>query len=209
MHDPGHKAFSEIAGVKFSIPNNFDLHQPAPAADVAYMYDSRLGIGLYVAVPEKPVNGEYLLSLSKTLAAHVFPKAKDFEWKAVVYYGQGNSVSKFQTASGVSKGLNGKTYIQVDYLAVSAGNREVLIGYVTQSLNYPGSSSRSLFDAEGAGGMSMSAWYAQAHVIASVTGEKYKELSPGTSVTVPVPKKESHPSVDRKLYNAGPRKRVN
>jgi hypothetical protein len=30
--------------------------------------------------------------------------------------------------------------------------------------------------------MSMPGWYAQAHVIASITGEKYERINPGTEI---------------------------
>jgi hypothetical protein len=39
-----------------------------------------------------------------------------------------------------------------------------------------------LFDLDGSAGMSMPGWYAQAHIIASVTGEKYERINPGTEL---------------------------
>lgn len=201
MQDPGHKAYSEIAGVKFSVPNGFDLHQPAPGAHLAYMDDKRNNLGLFVAVPGKPADDAYVASFSKALAALALPAVSDLRWR-FVFFNEETGASKFQTASGVAKGLSGKTYIQIDYLAVKVEGREVLIGYVTQSGHYPGSNLKEMFSAEGPGGLSMPAWYAHAHVVASVTGEKYRDINPGTQVETPVPKKESHPKVDRLLYRA-------
>ena len=35
----------------------------------------------------------------------------------------------------------------------------------------------------------MPGWYAQAHIIASVTGEKYEQINPGTVISGPIKKK--------------------
>jgi hypothetical protein len=59
--------------------------------------------------------------------------------------------------------------------------REVLVGYITQ-LGNDHNEARYLFEQEGACGMSMPGWYAQAHILASITGEKYEQINPGTSI---------------------------
>lgn len=203
MQDPGHKEYSEVAGVKFSIPVGFDLRQPAPGADLAYMHDRRSSLGLYVAVPgAKPVDDAYVTSVSKTVAALALPGAGDLKWK-FVFFNEETGASKFQTASGVAKGLSGKTYIQIDYLAVKVEGREVLIGYVTQSGSYPGSNLKEMFSADGPGGLSMPAWYAHAHVVASVTGEKYRELNPGIRLVTPTPEKRKELYTVRVRVSAG------
>jgi hypothetical protein len=46
-----------------------------------------------------------------------------------------------------------------------------------------------LFELKGVGGMSMPGWYAQAHILASVTGEKYEDINPGTEIIGTLPKK--------------------
>lgn len=201
MQDPGHKAFAHVAGVKFSVPNEFELHQTVPAADIAYMYDARNKLGIYVAVPGKQPDDAYITSLTNTLAALALPKMTDIQWKYVPF-DEETGASKFQTAAGVVKGLSGKNYIQIDYVAVKVDSRDVLIGYVTQLGSFPGANAKDLFEEEVAGGLSMPGRYAQAHVIASVTGEKYREINPGNKVALPIPKKENHPSVDRLLYRA-------
>jgi len=200
LQDPGSKAFSNVGDVKFSVPKEFELHN-SPGAGLAYMYDARNWLGLYVAVPGKQPDDAYITSLTNTIAALVLPKVTDLQWKYVPF-DEETGTSKFQTAAGVVKGLRGKNYIQIDYVAVKVENRDVLIGYVTQLGSFPGASAKDLFEEESAGGLSMPGRYAQAHVIASVTGEKYREITPGSKVALPVPKKENHPSVDRLLYRA-------
>jgi hypothetical protein len=200
LQDPGHKAYSSVGDVKFSVPNEFEL-QNSPGAGLAYMFHTPYKIGLFVAVPETPVNDEYLASLTKTIAGLFLADIKDFTWKVVPSNGK-HKVSKFQTASGFGKGLARKTYVHIDYVAVRVDNRDVLIGYILKSGAEFESSAKVMYDKDDQGLFSMPGWYAQAHVIASVTGEKYRDINPGTQIDAPVPKKESHPSVDRLLYRA-------
>jgi hypothetical protein len=200
LQDPGHKAYSSVGDVKFSVPNEFEL-QNSPGAGLAYMSHNRGQLGLFVAVPETPLTDEYLASLTQTVAALFLVNIKDYKWKVVPSNGK-DKVSKFQTAGGFGKGLAGKTYIHIDYVAVKVENREVLIGYILKSGAEFDPSAKELYERDDEGLFSMPGWYAQAHVIASVTGEKYRDINPGNTIQAPVPQKESHPSVDRLLYRA-------
>lgn len=200
MQDPGSKAFSSVGDVKFSVPKEFEL-QNSPGAGLAYMSYTRTPLWLFVAVPETPVNDQYLASITKTIAGLFLANTKDFTWRVVPSNGK-HIVSKFQTAGGLGKGLAGKIYVHIDYVAVKVENREVLIGYILKSGPEYESAAKAMYEKDDEGLFSMSAWYAQAHVIASVTGERYRDINPGNTLSVPVPKKESHPSVDRLLYRA-------
>ena len=65
---------------------------------------------------------------------------------------------------------------------------EVLVGYIIKLGQ--DRDAKFLFNLKGVGGLSMPGWYAQAHIIASVTGEKYEEINPGTVITeTPIKKK--------------------
>jgi len=175
--DPGHKENAEIAGIKFSVPNGFNLETSSDSG-VAFMRHNKYDLALFVAVPEKQVDDNYLTSLSNTLVSQLFPKEKDFRWKLL----PGDSdkkVSKYQTASGSTKGFNGERLFQTHYITVKVKDREILIGYITQ-LGQFSHNAKSLFDFEGAAGMSMPGWFAQAHILASVTGERYEDINPGT-----------------------------
>jgi hypothetical protein len=187
LQDPGHKAYSSVGDVKFSVPNEFELNS-SPGAGLAYMSYIRSPLGLFVAVPETPVNDEYLASLTQTVAALFLADIKNYKWKVVPSNGK-HKVSKFQTASGFGKGLAGKSYIHIDYVAVKIENRDVLIGYILKSGAEFESSAKVLYEMNDQGLFSMSGWYAQAHVIASVTGERYRDINPGTTLSVPVPEK--------------------
>jgi hypothetical protein len=149
---------------------------------------NRNQLGLFVAVPETPLNDEYLTSLTKTIAGLFLADIKDFTWR-VVPSTRMRKVSKFQTGSGYGKGLARKTYVHIEYVAVKVENREVLIGYILKSGPEYESSAKVIYEGDDEGLFSMPAWYAQAHVIASVTGERYRDINPGTTLSVPVPEK--------------------
>ena len=177
--DPGHKEDAEVVGVKFSVPNSFNLEESSDSR-VAFMRHKKYDLALFVAVPEKQVDDNYLTSLSNTLTSQLFPKEKDFRWK-LLPSDSDKKVSKFQVASGNTKGFNGERLFQTDYIAVKVKDREILVGYITQLGQFT-DNAKYLFNLKGVGGMSMPGWYAQAHILASVTGEKYEEINPGTVI---------------------------
>ena len=125
-----HKQDSEIGGVKFSVRQDFEL---APSADstIAFMRHAKEEIALFVAVPDKQNDGNYLTELSKSLVSQLIPQETGFVWK-IVRDTSDRTLSKYQTASGASKGLslNSKTYVQIDYLIVKGHRREVLVGSI-------------------------------------------------------------------------------
>jgi hypothetical protein len=121
-----------------------------------------------------------LTSLSNTLVSQLFPKEKDFRWK-LLSSAPDSKVSKFQTASGSTKGFNGEKFFQIHYITVRVKDYEILVGYITQ-LGQFANNAKYLFDLNGVAGMSMPGWYAQAHILASVTGEKYEEINPGAEI---------------------------
>jgi hypothetical protein len=177
--DPGHKQGAELSGVKFSVPNGFNLQQPADSK-VAFMRHNKYDLALFVTVPDTQIDSAYLSSLSNQLVSLLFPNEKDFRWK-VLPADSANKVSDFQLATGNTKGFNGKRLSQTDYISVLIKDREILVGYITQ-LGQFSNDAKYLFDLKGVAGMSMPGWYAQAHIIASVTGEKYERINPGTSI---------------------------
>lgn len=78
-------------------------------------------------------------------------------------------------------------FVQTDYLTLKVKGRDVVVGYITQL--GPDRNAKFLFNLKGVAGGSMPGWYAQAHLIASLTGEKYEEINPGTVINGPIKKK--------------------
>ena len=177
--DPGHKEDAQVAGVNFSVPNDFNLEKSAESR-MAFMRHKKYDLALFVAVPERAADDNYLTSLSDSLVSQLSSNDKKFRWKLLLD-GPDSKVSKFQTASGSTKGFNGKKFFQTHYITVKVKDQQVLVGYITQ-LGQHGNNQRFLFESEGEGGMSMPGWYAQAHILASITGEKYAEINPGTFI---------------------------
>ena len=177
--DPGHKEDAEIAGVKFSVPNSFNMETYSDAR-VAFMRHKKYDLALFVAVPERETDDKYLTNLSDGLASQMLPKENDFRWKVSPRETDGK-VSKFETFSGNTKGFNGEKLFQTHYITVKVKDREILVGYITR-LGDTSRDGKYLFDVKGIGGLSMPGWYAQAHILASITGEPYAEINPGTVI---------------------------
>lgn len=178
--DPGHQEFSSVSGVKFSVPKGYTLEKSSDPS-ISLMRHKKYALGLFVAVPTGAPDGDYLKQLSNSLTAIMDPTQKKFEWK-VLPGPEDDKVSRFQTGGGNTKGYNGKKFYQTDYIVVNVGGKVSLIGYITE-LGQFNNSQKFLYDLKGPGGMSMPGWYAQAHIIASVTGEKYEEINKGTFIT--------------------------
>lgn len=182
--DPGSKHKAEVAGVTFSVPKGFKL-EASSESRVAFMRHNKYDLALFVAVPDK-VDDTYLTALSDTLVSQLFPKEGDFKWKLLPGDPE-SKVSRFEKANGATKGFNDKRFFQTHYITVEVNDRAILVGYITQ-LGQWNNDAKWLFEREGASGMSMPGWYAQAHILASITGEKYEQINPGTSIqATPIP----------------------
>jgi hypothetical protein len=176
--DPGHKEYAEIAGIKFSVPKRFDLQKPTNQ-NIAFMLRAEYGLGLFVAVPEGKIDDHYLTNLSSNLAARLFPQDSGFDWK-LLPEASFQKVSDFEVATGNTKGFVPKKLVQTDYIVLNVKRRDVVVGYVTRLGR--DADAKYLFDLKGPAGMSMPGWHAEAHVIASITGEKYERINPGTEI---------------------------
>src|SRR5215813_1145753 len=163
--DPGHKEYAEVAGVKFSVPKRFDL-QKSSDHNIAFMLRAEYGLGLFVAVPDGKFDDAYLTNLSNIVAAKLFPQDSGFNWKTLPHP-LSEKVSDFEVATGNTKGFIPKKLVQTDYIVLNVNERNVIVGYVNRLGG--DSDAKYLFDLKGPAGMSMPDWYAQAHVIASIT----------------------------------------
>ncbi|HEV7397091.1 MAG TPA: hypothetical protein VGN86_11315 [Pyrinomonadaceae bacterium] len=175
--DPGHKEYASAGDLKFSVPDGFALK--SSTASLAFMFREDYGLGLFVAIPARKIDDDYLINLSNDLAGKLFPRETGFDWKIIPDTSK-HMVSDFQTGGGNTKGLHSKRLVQTDYIILNVKNRDVIVGYVMR-LGHD-NDAKFLFDFKGPAGMSMPGWYAQAHVIASVTGEKYERINPGTVI---------------------------
>lgn len=190
MQDPKRKQISVVDKVKFSVPKSFNLLK-SNDPQLGVMRHEKYDLMLFVAIPKTEINHSYLTKLSNSVASKLFPDEKEFEWKILAEKSENpeSKVSDFQEGSGITKGFNQKKFVQTDYFVLKVKDREILVGYITQ-LGNEGKNGKYLFDLPGSGGLSMPGWYAQAHIISSVTGEPYERINPGTVITA-VPAKKN------------------
>ena len=161
-----HKQASEIAGVKFTAPQGFQLRQSSETR-VALMRHATQPIALFVAVPQDQIDDRYLTDLSNDLVSRLFPQQNDFAWKILQRTSE-RRVSKYQTSGGTTKGLNAKRFVQTDYVVVKAQEHEVVLGSIATFGEER--DAKFLFDVEGRE-YSLFGWQALFQLIASVTGE--------------------------------------
>jgi hypothetical protein len=181
--DPGHKEFAEVGGVRVSSPKNFAI-QPQTSNEPLYIRHDQYDLGILVAVPDKRIDDEYVRSLASLGATCVYAaEAARYKWKRLENY---QKVSSFEVGGGQIQGFNGQQRVMLDYRTLKVGGKEVVVGYVFGLGR--GAEAKALF-ARNLGGMSMPGWYALAHIIASITGEKYDKINPPDSfIAVPLKK---------------------
>lgn len=183
--DPGHRENVSVAGLQFSCPNSFELQPEHTNDQLAFMRHEKYELGLFVAVLEKNINSRYVKQLAIQTTSYLYPKGKsNYAWKRLKGY---EKVSKFEIDGGMVQGFNGQQRVCVQYRRIKVQQKEVVVGYVFELGS--GELAKQLFE-RNLGGDSMEGGYAQAHVIASMTREKYDDLAPATGfVAAPPPPK--------------------
>jgi len=185
--DPGHKQNVMLGDVRFSCPNGYNVQQEHTSNGIGFMRHGEYDLGLFVTVLGKSVNADYIKELSMAVSSYLFPNGKTkYSWKRIDGY---HKVSKYEINGGGVQGFNGQRRVCVQYRQLKVQGTEIIVGYVFELGG--GELARLLFERNLAGD-SMPGWYAQAHIIASITGEKYEEINPygGFTAAPPPPKKE-------------------
>ena len=176
--DPGSQRRALIGNLNFSVPKGFNI-QEQNKSGIAFMKHSKYPVALFVAVSDKSIDEQFIQNTSKTAVSLFLPKENNpFKWKE---WKDASKTSKFQTISGGIKGFNKNTFVQTDYVVLKVKEKEVLVGYIMADDTVV--DTQYLMNLEGEAGASMPGLYAQAHIIASITGERYEQINPGVMFT--------------------------
>lgn len=162
----GNLQLAQLGAVKFVVPAGFQLEQ-TESLKLSFMRNRSEPLGLFVTIPEHQVNDRYLTDLAGSLVTRLRRGEAGFKWKVLATLEP--SLSRSQTKRGVIKGLNGATFVQVDYVAVKVQEQDIVMGSIAQFGEERTAS--FLFDVEGRE-YSVAGWQALFQLIASVTGEK-------------------------------------
>jgi len=179
--DPGHKSYLFVGGVKFSCPRDFACERSRSDGVAVYIRHQQYNLELVLGIDAKEVP-ELTENLARTATSHLFPKQHDFSWKQLpqdAELASGKRASKFETGRAGLQGYNGLQRVVFQCRTIKVKDKEVIVGYLLGVGRGP--QARELFD-QNLGGDSMPGWYAQAHIIASLTGEKYTDINPGTVI---------------------------
>ena len=176
--DPGHREYLTVGGMRFSSPNGFASERRQATEQFVYIPHPRYDLGLFVAVPERTVNSEYINNLASRFASYLFPNEPPrYAWKQLE---EGyRRVSRNEEEGGMIQGFNGQQRVLMQYRQLDINGKRVIVGYAFGLGR--GNEARALFE-RNLGGDSMPGWFAQAHIIASLTGERYEEINPGTVI---------------------------
>lgn len=181
--DPGHKEQLSIGSLRFSCPNHFNIEPQVAGGEFVYLRHDKYDLGLFLASPGVNVGQEYIRKHASVLSSYLHPNERgNYKWKRVDDY---TKVSKFEVGGGKFQGYNGQQRVCLQYRELRVGAGIVLVGYIFELGG--GDLAKPLFERNLAGD-SMPGFYAQAHIIASITGEKYDEINKGLIVAPPPPK---------------------
>lgn len=157
----------EVAGVKFLAPPCYKLEQ-ASDSRATFLREPENQLALFVVVTDQEVDDNYLINLSNNLAFQFLPQQNGFTWK-LLWQNSERKVSKYQTNRLTAKGINGKKFVQTDYVMLKAQGHNVVVGSIATFGN--GLDAKLLFDVEGRE-YSIAGWQGLFQLIASVTGER-------------------------------------
>ena len=181
--DPGHKAFFELKGHRFSCPQKFTLDPQRSSGEFSLLRHDAYDLVVFVALHKDEGGPGTFEGLASRVAHSLNPKgAADYAWKRLDDY---ERVSQYEVAGGKLQGFNGTERIGVQIRVLRKGSGDLVVGYGWRMGRGP--HQRRLFEQNG-GGDSMPGWYAQAHVISSITGEPYNVVNPpGSGIAAPPP----------------------
>ena len=161
-----------VGDVSFVCPKGFKLVPVQSDLKLALLFSKQKhkedDLGLFVALPEPGIDEQTLLGgVAKTTVARIFPtESQEYEWRRV---NLANSVSKFETSSGMIVGFNGSLAILIKYHRLRVKDKDTIVGYVSGAVS--GTEAKEFFertlDADARGGCE-----ASVEVIYSITGER-------------------------------------
>ena len=186
-HDPGHQAYVSIRDLQFSCPRGFDLGRQQTNDQFAYIPNPGGYMALIVVVPDKKPDDGYLKQLAAQFAVTLLPQEKpNYSWKKLDGY---DKMSKFELGGGTFQGFNGEQRVMAEFRRIKVKEREVIVGDVFAADR--GKQAKMLFE-RNLTVINFDGVNAQAHVIASLTGEKYEAINPEASFQIaPVPKRKN------------------
>jgi hypothetical protein len=183
--DPGHKEYVSLGEIQLSCPNEFNVQRQHTNDTLAYMQHKEYELALFVGVANQKVDNEYIKQLITTVSSYLFPKEKpSYKWKRLDSY---QKMSQLESGGEQLQGFNGKQRLSMQYRKLKVQGKEILVGYVFTLGG--GDLAKELFD-RNLGGDSMPGSYAQAHIIASITKEKFENLTRGGLISAPPPPKK-------------------
>lgn len=181
--DPGSKEKILTGYIHFSCPNSFNIQSEKSTDRLTYLTHQNQDLSLFVA-SSAPDKDTPIKQLAQTLATYLYPQEKKgFQWKELPSYGR---LSKYETADGGGlQGFNGNQRVCLHYRKLLIQKQQVLVGYIF-GLDR-GAEAKKLFD-QNLAGLSFSGMAAQNHIIASMTDERFEDLSSGSAVrSNPIP----------------------
>jgi hypothetical protein len=175
---PVHQEQLSIGGISFSCPNGFGPQQTDSSYQVVYMRHNREELALFVAIPRSGSGDEYVDHLGSFLTTYLFPAEwAVFACKHLDWYQRG---SKFETGGGRIRIFNGAQAVLLEYRHLQVSGKEVIVGFLAGA-----GRDEHAADALGSSpsGGSAAGRDAERLLIASITGEKYDDLTSAGDTT--------------------------
>jgi hypothetical protein len=171
--DPGRNVSSTISGIRYSVPKGYKLEKSG-APNSAFLRGKN-ATAIFLKVSEAQPNSNELTEIASAAATQFLPSERSFKWKPTGV--DSDAASKFEVAGGGAKGQSqAKKTVQVFYKVVKTQAKFITVGYIMEFGDETPAQSDFDFNADGSLGASMPAWYALAHVMVSLTHEKYDEV---------------------------------
>jgi len=168
--DPGSASMETVGGLKFSCPNRFRRSDVLSTSKIAYLMDDRAEIALVV----KKVHGRLNEKESRALASEIVgPYLVDdlsIQWKSL---DRDDPISKNEIQTERMLGFNGTKLVLFQFRIIEAKGQKIIVGYFASPS--PRGNEKERFNHGEA--FDCNCDDAQAHVIASITGEPFDSIA--------------------------------
>jgi hypothetical protein len=168
--DPGSAGMETVGGLRFSCPNRFRRSDVLSTSKIAYLMDDGSSIGLIVRKIHGKLNEKESRALASEVVGQYLVEDATIQWKSL---DRGDAISKYEIQTESFLGFNGTKLVLFQFRIVEAKGQKIMVGYFASPS--PRGDEKERFN-QGEG-FSCNCDDAQAHVIASITGETFESIA--------------------------------
>jgi len=168
--DPGSAGMETLGGLRFSCPYRFRRSDVLSTSKIVYLMDDGSSIGLVVRKISGKLSEKESRALASEIVGQYLVEDATIQWKSLE---RDDAISKHEIQTERFLGFNGTKLVLFQFRIIEAKGQKIMVGYFA-SPSPRGDEKERFGQGEN---FSCNCDDAQAHVIASITGEPFESIS--------------------------------